>query len=87
MTAKEMFEGLEYEQMSGYTGLMYKKESIVNLPFVGEKNKETWVHFVNNTVTVSKYLIFGGNDSEEIDMPLLKAINKQIEELGWLDEN
>lgn len=35
-----------------------------------------------------KFLVYYVNkdDQVEIDMPLLKAINKQCVELGWLDE-
>lgn len=75
MTAKEMFEKLGYEQdlnNNFYIGY-YKK---IN-------NKQRMFTFMRQF----KYFTFIDNDNScVIDLKELQAINKQIEELGWLDE-
>lgn len=77
MTAKEMFEELEYEYYEDDGFNCYKKEKrkLIEPDYISFNRLEREV-FVSND---SK----NGN-GEIIDMKLLQAINKQVEELGWL---
>ena len=78
MTAKEMFEKLGYE------------EDLNNNFYVG------YIKLIPNTITKNrmitfmkddKYFTFIDQDNNVcIDLEELKAINKQIEELGWDNE-
>ena len=80
MSAKEMFEKLGYEQRFDCMGLYYYKFS----PATDSKNLsgrdwENKIRFYDRYVYSDKY----------ISIQLLQAINKQVEELGWLgsDDN
>ena len=78
MTAKEMFEELGYSLVENSLGLKYQKLVVDML----------WVIYFD---TKFKYLTTSLiNDEYEtyhvLDMNELKAINKQCEELGWLEE-
>lgn len=72
MGAKEMFKklGLEYYAMS------YKNDQILDITY--SNNDGTWL-------TISKNGIEYIENHNRKNLPLLtlKAINKQIEELGW----
>ena len=74
MSAKEMFEELGYEIDSTYEierHLYYCKDY-------------TKIDFDLNRNDFYKYN--SGGFRSPIDMKLLKAINQQCKELGWLDE-
>ena len=78
MSAKEMFENLDYNQ----------KEESSYIQFT----KIYWKHWVfQSKITICFWKIFKKVSIYEqsgIDLSLeeLQAINKQVEELGWLDE-
>ena len=85
-TAKEMFEELEYkclggDKNGGYIAIKYFKE---------ENHCEYDIEFTcNKQIIICKNHIRNKRmilDVTEVDMNLLKAINKQVKELGWLDE-
>lgn len=82
-SAKEMFEELGFVKTDGYIGIMYIKDTIENFEIIGGVEKRVFVLFADNTVNVKKSLFLGAGTDEDIDMKLLKAINKQVEELGW----
>ena len=78
MTAKEMFEKLGYHKNDrpyrdspiGYFRRLYYKHYVEILFLLSEKKV---IYSSTNSI----------NDCVEISMPELKAIQKQIEELGW----
>lgn len=77
MSAKEMFEKLHYEKKTELNGndepiCIYYKYSKCNIP---NCEKITFQCF--------KECVYFEDDRPLIDMPLNKAIQKQIEELGW----
>lgn len=81
MSAKEMFKELGYE-------LVFENEEVLRY----RKNKNLDVEFwkVYEKITgekMRKYIKVSNvrNIPYFISVELLKAINKQIEELGWLD--
>ena len=85
MTAKEMFKKLGYKQQINDDYLLQyylKKESyFIKIGF----NK-----FAKNIGIYGGYAISKPNDKDwlisyttDIDLKLLQAINKQVEELGW----
>jgi hypothetical protein len=73
MNAKEMFEKLGYKKCDECISPVYIKK---NDPF-------TWVNFCTTGVGISTQ---HGLGYEFLDCKLVKAINKQCEELGWLEE-
>lgn len=80
MTAKEMFEELGYECDVSCEGVLYSK-------YIGDTLYQ--IDFDNCNKWVKKQRIpeiFKPSESSYMDLKELKAINKQIEELGWLDE-
>ena len=85
MTAKEMFEKLGYEQtIKRKNKICYVKHYEVD----GFGFDNNGITFEDNTVECCLF-----NDDSEyytesgtIDMKELKAINKQCEELGWINE-
>ena len=84
MTAKEMFEELGYKEVDGYVGKMYEKETIERDKIFGEYQKIKHIHFYEKKVSVNITTCFGGKGI--VDINELKAINKQVEELGWNNE-
>ena len=77
MSAKEMFEnlGLEYKECK-YHG------EVVSISYVNKYNYSTKIRF---DLENKRYIAYFGNDTAgNVDIDLHKAINKQIEELGWL---
>ena len=72
MTAKEMFEEL------GYTYCPNEEHFSLNAIIVYRKGLKSIYFDFDKTIDI---------DGKIIDMKLLKAINKQIEELGWNNEN
>ena len=92
-SAKEMFEELGYACDEGCDGFLYSKwvEEIVDnggiiMPtdFNIQINIEKKPFSVMKTKTKEFF-----NDSKPIEITLeeLQAINKQVEELGWLNAN
>lgn len=75
-TAKEMFEelGYEYYEDDGFECYKKKKRKLIEPDYISFNRLEKEI-FVSND---SK----NGN-GVTIDVKLLQAINKQIEDLGW----
>ena len=84
MTAKEMFEELGYKQK-----IEYFRGERKRILYVTEHKYNTQFMFDVNNKMFNAY--FKTDDGEEmpawIEIKHLKAINKQIEELGWNNEN
>lgn len=76
MTAREMFEKLEYTRSLDSKKLIYTKAL-----------KGTF-HCFEITFDLTEKVVELYDDHEDytINNALLKAIDKQVEELGWLDE-
>ena len=72
MKAKEMFEELDYRIEICNDGIWYDNSD-------GENDGDA-INFNND-----KYIQLIG-DFEIVELDLLKAINKQVEELGWNKE-
>lgn len=72
-TAKEMFEALGY-------GLVRNDEKYIT--YVDVLNEDLYISFSK------EYKVVSGTPTYDyfLNMSILKAINKQCEELGWLDE-
>ena len=70
-TAKEMFEELYFSNFN------YFLNSIV---ITNNDDKQTFILFDLDCQTVEL------SNLDIIEIPLLKAINKQCQEFGWLDE-
>lgn len=74
MTAKEMFEKLGYQRNA-------EKEEIIYL--IETKGSFYYQEIIFNLL--QKVIVIDGNFLEvAIERDLLKAINKQCEELGWI---
>lgn len=86
MTAKEMFEKLGYECDVGCDGISYSQ--YIDLPNGDVANCQIDFDKVNKTV--DKKVVQAGFGTKHypsrITFEELKAINKQIEELGWDNE-
>lgn len=77
MSAKEMFEELGYKQIE------YSNSYIVYNKFLKQEERYI-IEFHNNDTTFSKYKNRCGNIRDLfINLQEFKAIQKQIEELGW----
>ena len=82
MKAKEMFEKLGYEiDEQNNKEILYKmKWEISTTYYVSFYLEHKWLEcFITSDSP------FEPSKSFAIDLELLQAINKQIEELGWLD--
>lgn len=80
MEAKEMFEELGYEQKIEYYRGKEKEIKYV----VEEKYHSQFVFDMNNKMFNAYFETSEGEEMPAwIEMKMLKAINKQIEELGW----
>ena len=78
MSAKEMFEELGYE----YRTIKYKGD-LVNIEFIADGEYSSNIRF--NLENKSFNVWYGENEySGGITIEIYKAINKQVEELGWL---
>ena len=73
-TADEMFEVLGYE-------FLFKNEKMIQYEFEGFY-MDTEIKFDLKGKTVLKEYSIG--ESQEITMKELQAINKKVEELGWI---
>lgn len=78
MTAKEMFKKLGYEidDCTNFKGMAQCINYQVIQPY-GNIFKEITFYFDTKEIEW---------DNVILTMPLLQAINKQVEELGWLDK-
>jgi len=82
MSAKEMFEKLGYEER--------KHENYIR--YVGKFFISDWYNILfdleRKTIypNITSDSPFTPAEPLEINIDLLQAINKQVEELGWLDE-
>lgn len=90
-SAKEMFEELEYKKRTdencGYLKADVKPNRI-NPERIEFKN----ISFINKKILISSYITDASCMNKEytdviLDVQELQAINKQVEELGWLDVN
>ena len=86
MTAKEMFEELGYKCLggditSGYIAIKYfKEENCCEYDITFDCNRQ--IRICKNHIRNKRMLL----DIMDVDMKLLQAINKQVEELGWNNE-
>lgn len=76
-TAKEMFEDLGYEKVPKYC------EEFI--PYIHKYDDGIVIQFDLDARTVIKFYV-NNNECCYITSRELKAINKQCEELGWLEE-
>ena len=84
MTAQEMFEELGFRKN---TSICYGKDHIVYEKAIG--NEEDDCGFDIFTVEFKDKIFTYHNTSNsaiKTNVAILRAINKQFEELGWLDE-
>lgn len=79
MTAEEMFRALEYGKytLKNLIVYLYRPESKVEDAEIIFYLKQIIFYLDTNTVFLD------GLDDSEISTKLLRAIDKQIEELGW----
>lgn len=78
MSAKEMFEKLNFKWKESKEVIEYSRSSFKHFTFLSKEK-----------ITFYKDDYFGYFNLEgifSINKDLLQAINKQCEELGWLDE-
>lgn len=73
MTAQEMFKKLGYEKI--------ECNSLINWCKVNVPNDMITFYLEDKDFSCEYY-----RHANVIDMPLLKAINQQCKDLGWLDE-
>lgn len=79
MTAREMFKAI------GFVPFFETKDLIIYESFPDNKKERIDVIFYLKNKKIRAYYVENDEDVF-IDMTLLKAINKQCEEFGWLDE-
>ncbi len=79
MEAKEMFEAI------GFVPFFKTKDLIIYENFPDNEKERIDVVFYLKIKQIRVYYVENDEDVF-VDMTLLKAINKQCEELGWLDE-
>lgn len=73
MSVEQMFENL------GYT----KRNDCTNPSYFKKDDPYAWINFNNKSVAISSQRELG---YESLDYELIKAIQKQCKELGWLEE-
>ena len=72
MTAKEMFEKLKLE----YRSIDYKKNEILEIQY--SNGDGTWINISKKRIEYVE-----NHNNKSLPLEFLKAINKQVEELGW----
>lgn len=77
-SAKEMFEDLGYEKV--VTGSEIRNENFITY------NNEKENKLIGFRKWFKDFHAFEDKGDMDIDMPTFKAIHKQLEELGWLEE-
>lgn len=75
MTAKEMFEELGFTKSEDNYFISYTNDKVINYTFVFSKEYEC-VELLSSVEGKIHYFT-------RLSKKLLKAINKQVEELGW----
>ena len=81
MSAKEMFENLGYTYQEAYF-----EDELDEINYSKNGRWTPQIHFSLNHKCVSVYREYQGKKkSSHFDMKILKAINQQCKELGWLD--
>lgn len=81
MTAKEMFEDLGYKYQESYF-----EQELNEIRYIRTNKFATCVDFNLNHKCIKTFRFDDENKSAWYDSELLKAINKQVEELGWNKE-
>lgn len=76
MTAEEMFNELGYEKH-------YQKIGNCLYKYYGKNDGKCDIKFINKNKIIINENLSDEWDSFTLSVDLLKAINKQIEELGW----
>ena len=77
-SADEMFEELGYEKKE-----IYYKNDIENvIYFIKDDEYSTNIEFKHSIKLVRVY--YGENKAGNFNIDILQAINKKIEELGWI---
>lgn len=74
LSAKEMFEELGYVKM---------QDHFYTINYWKGRNETIYSHIdfdLNNKTVIAIWW----DENQEIDMPTFKAIQKQLEELGWI---
>ena len=79
MTAREMFEAI------GFVPFFKTKDLIIYENFPDNKKERIDVIFYLKNKKIRAYYVENDEDVF-MDMTLLKAINQQCKELGWLDD-
>ncbi len=83
MSAKEMFEELDFTLIKN-NEMILEYENPYNETIYFDKNEKYYSSYCrNNEHDFDVY----ADEAIIINMKLHKAINKQIEELGWLNDN
>ena len=79
MTAKEMFEELGYEfyEDDGFNCYEKERRKLIEPDYISFNRLARQIFMSNNSECSNGVIV---------DVQLLKAINKQIEELGWNNE-
>ena len=82
MTAKEMFEELGYKVANDCEYYIFYKKPLIENP----EYEKDYLHISFKKLDKAFIKTYGDDNSPEIiTMQELKAINKQVEELGWND--
>lgn len=89
-SAKEMFEELGYEKKND-ENCGYLKAKVIPNRINPERIEFKNISFINEKILISSYMTDALCMNREyidviLDIQELQAINKQVEELGWLDE-
>ena len=80
MTAKEMFKKLGYTMLYEFDTYMFYEKPLKEKPTY----EKDYVHLEFNLIEKTINKTYGDDNSvSDITLDELKAINKQIEELGW----
>lgn len=83
MSAKEMFEKLGYMYQEGNNKIECTKKYFISETnfIIFDKQKKNFTNFVSSDSP------FTLDEPYILNIEELQAINKQVEELGWLDAN
>ena len=74
MTAREMFENLGYEYYESENSIRY----LANYDMPGEREEISFLKYSHRIFTQYNF------EGKDITMDEFKAIQKQMEELGWI---
>lgn len=76
MTAKEMFEELNFKYL----------ETDFSIDYIYMGTKTDYICEISFYLTLKEYMVIVNDEFAAVDMQLNKAIQKQIEELGWIED-